>query len=324
MPSADPLAEFLGSVRARGAALRQSATAPPWSLANESTAPLTLYALLRGDAWLVPAAGDPVRLAACDLAVIRGPGPHRIGDHPDTPPEVIIHRTTHCTTPVGAVPVPESAAPRLGPRSYGKDADAPIALVTGAYQVTGQLGHRLLDTLPELLTVRAEPGQPAAAEPAPGSILALLTDELSVDRPGQQAVLDRLLDLLLVRALRTWFDRPDAAAPGWYRALGDPVVGPALRALHAAPGHDWTVAGLAAVAGVSRAALARRFTAQVGEPPLTYLTHWRMALAADLLAAPDATVAAVARQVGYTDSFAFSTAFKRVTGRTPTASRPRP
>lgn len=130
-------------------------------------------------------------------------------------------------------------------------------------------------------------------------------------------VLDRLLDLLLIDALRTWFSRPGAQAPAWYRALGDPVVGQALRLLQNEPAHPWTVAALAGRTGVSRAGLARRFTELVGEPPMAYLTGWRLAVAADLLRETDATVEAVAHKVGYSQAFAFSTAFKRVRGVSP-------
>jgi AraC-like DNA-binding protein len=130
-------------------------------------------------------------------------------------------------------------------------------------------------------------------------------------------VLDRLLDLLLIAALRAWFARPEADAPGWYRAYADPVVGPALRLLHNAPDHSWTVAELAREAGASRAALARRFTELVGEPPMSFLTGWRIALAADLLLEPGETIGSVARRVGYGSPFALSTAFKRVRGVSP-------
>jgi AraC-like DNA-binding protein len=117
--------------------------------------------------------------------------------------------------------------------------------------------------------------------------------------------------------LRAWFARPEAQAPGWYRAHGDPVVGPALRLLQNNPSHPWTVASLAHETGVSRAALARRFNALVGEPPMAFLTEWRLTLAADLLREPGATVGSVAPQVGYGSSFALSTAFKRVRGISP-------
>jgi AraC-like DNA-binding protein len=134
-------------------------------------------------------------------------------------------------------------------------------------------------------------------------------------------VLDRLLDLLLIAVLRAWFARPEAAAPDWYRASSDPVVGHALRLMHHNPAHPWTVAALAHEVGVSRAALARRFNDLVGEPPMTFLTGWRIALAADLLLEPGATIGSVADQVGYGSPFALSTAFKRLRGISPQQHR---
>src|SRR4029450_7506304 len=152
-------------------------------------------------------------------------------------------------------------------------------------------------------------------------LIPLLGEEIVKDEPGQEVVLDRLLDLLLIAVLRAWFSRPEAEAPAWYRAYGDPVVGRALRLLHNHPAHPWTVAELATEIGVSRAALARRFSELVGEPPMAFLTGWRLALAADLLREPDATVGAVARQVGYGSPFALSAAFKRVRGGSPRRDR---
>jgi AraC-like DNA-binding protein len=152
-------------------------------------------------------------------------------------------------------------------------------------------------------------------------VVPLLADEIGKDEVGQEAVLDRLLDLLVVAALRAWFARPAAHAPAWYRAHTDPIAGCALRLLHNNPAHPWTVASLAREVGVSRAALARRFSELVGQPPMTFLTEWRLTLAADLLLEPDATVGAVARRVGYTSPFTFSTAFKRRYGVSPQAHR---
>ena len=99
------------------------------------------------------------------------------------------------------------------------------------------------------------------------------------------------------------------------------MIGRALRMLHNNPAHPWTVATLAAETGVSRASLARYFAELVGEPPMSYLASWRLALAADLLREPDATVGAVARQVGYGSAFALSAAFKRVRGVSPQEHR---
>jgi AraC-like DNA-binding protein len=152
-------------------------------------------------------------------------------------------------------------------------------------------------------------------------LMAVLSGEIAKDQPGQEVVLDRLLDLLLIAVLRAWFSRTEANVPGWYRAQSDSVVGRALRMLHEHPEQPWTVATLAYATGVSRAALARRFTELVGEPPMTYLTGWRLALAADLLRDSDATIGTIARQVGYGSPFALSTAFKRVRGISPQQHR---
>lgn len=156
---------------------------------------------------------------------------------------------------------------------------------------------------------------------ARGPVMDMVMAEVTKDDPGQQVVLDRLLDLALITTLRAWFARPEAQAPGWYRAQSDPVVGTALRLLHDSPAHPWTVVSLAAKAGASRATLARRFTELVGEPPMSYLTSWRIASAADLLRDTDATVESIARQVGYANAFALSVAFKRLRGISPSRHR---
>jgi AraC-like DNA-binding protein len=152
-------------------------------------------------------------------------------------------------------------------------------------------------------------------------LVPVLAEEIVRDGPGQRAVLDRLLDVLLVAALRTWFARRGDRAPAWYRAQRDPVVGAALHLIHTDPARPWTVARLAADVGVSRAALARRFTELVGEPPMSYLTGRRLALAADLLCEPGVTIGAVAHQVGYSTPFALSAAFKRERGISPQQHR---
>jgi AraC-like DNA-binding protein len=285
---------------------------PPWSLRIQDEAPLSLTAMVRGHAWVLPDRGDPVRLGPGDVMVNRGPDPYTFADDPGTAPQAVIHPGQHCATPEGVELAGEMA---LGVRTWGNSADGPTMFLTGAYQLEGEVSRRLLRVLPALLVL------PADRWSSP--LVPLLTQEIVKDEPGQEAVLDRLLDLLLIAALRAWFARPDGAAPGWYRAHADPIVGPALRMLHHNPAEPWTVARLAHEAGVSRAALARRFNALVGEPPMTFLTRWRIALAADLLREPGATLAAVADQVGYASPFALSAAFKRVRGVTPQAYRAR-
>jgi AraC-like DNA-binding protein len=197
----------------------------------------------------------------------------------------------------------------LGVRTWGNRRDGSTTLLIGTYQLRGEVTQRLLGALPRDLVLQDE------ARDSP--LLSMLRDEIVRTDPGQEAVLDRLLDLLLISTLRSWFSRPEAEAPAWYRAQSDPVVGRALSMLHNNPEHPWMVSSLAEAVGVSRAALARRFTELVGEPPMTFLTGWRLALAADLLRDPDTTVGAAARRVGYSSAFALSAAFKRVRGISP-------
>ncbi|PWK82233.1 AraC-like DNA-binding protein [Lentzea atacamensis] len=180
-------------------------------------------------------------------------------------------------------------------------------VISGTYDVVGAVARRLTAVLPAALVA---PGSDECAD---------FYSNVGTAWPG--VVADRLLDWMMVCALREWFDREHGT--GWLAALGDEVVGPVLRAMHAEPARAWTLALLAKEAGVARTTLAGRFARLVGVPPLTYLTEWRMALAADLLTESSATVAAVARQVGYADAFGFSAAFKRVQGVSPSECRSR-
>ncbi|MEQ0563542.1 AraC family transcriptional regulator [Amycolatopsis sp. NEAU-NG30] len=309
----DPLAALLDGPRAHGAFLLRSVLTPPWSLRIEDHAPLTVVSVVRGEAWIVPDGGEAVQLAEGDVAIARGPDPYVVADDPATPPQALILPGQECRTPDGGH---LTELTHVGVRTWGHGTDGPVVLLTGTYGMAGELSGRLLAALPALIVLRA------ADWPTP--LTGLLATEIGKDVPGQEAVLDRLLDLLLIAALRTWFDRPGTHAPAWYRAHDDPVVGHALRLLQDQPAEPWTVAKLAAGAGVSRAALARRFTAAVGEPPMTYLAGWRLALAADLLVRqPDATIASLARQVGYGSAFALSAAFKREFGVSPQQYRTR-
>jgi len=304
----DAVAGLLDGPRARGAFLLRSSMDPPWSLRIEDEAPLTVIAMLRGEACLHLDGDEPVHLEQGNVAVVRGPGHYTIADDLDTPPQAVIGPGSVCATPAGQ---PPALMTSLGVRMWGNAAGGATEMLTGSYLLDGEVSRRLLRALPSLLVLRDEDCP----------MIALMADEIVKDEPGQEAVLDRMLDLLLIAVLRAWFARPESEAPGWYRASGDPVVGPALRLLHHDPAHAWTVAELAGASGVSRASLARRFNELVGEPPMAFLTGWRIALAADLLREPGATVGSVAHQVGYGSPFALSTAFKRVRGVSPQQHR---
>jgi AraC-like DNA-binding protein len=306
----DALADLLNGARAHSAAFCRTILEPPWALRIADHAPLALATPLRGHSWIIPDTGEPVLLETGDVAIVKGPDAYNVGDDPATRADIVVHPGNRLTT-VDGLDVTDDL--RLAPRTSGIAPDGSTILVSGTYQVGGDVSGRLLDALPAILVV------PAAD--ARGPVFDLLATELSRDEPGQQIVLDRLLDLALIATLRAWFDRPEAQAPGWYRAQSDPVVGPALRLMHDNPAQTWTVADLAAKVGASRAAFARKFAELIGEPPMSYLAGWRIALAADLLTGSDATVESIARRVGYANAFALSVAFKRIRGTSPSGYR---
>lgn len=285
---------------------------PPWAVRVEDRAPLTVMLMVRGEGWVVPDEGERVRLTAGDLAIARGPGPYTCADDPATAPQALILPGGQCAYPDGRA---LNGSMDLGVRAWGDRLNGSALVLIGTYMMGGEISGRLLDALPPLLSLTSD------VWPCP--LTPLLMEEIGRDEPGQEVVLDRLLDLLVIAALRAWFSRPEAEPPAWYRAMADPVVGRVLRLVQDDPAHPWTVASLALKAGVSRAGLARRFTELVGEPPMTHLTGWRLALAADLLRDTDETIGAIARQVGYGSAFALSSAFKRVYGVSPQEHRGR-
>ncbi|MFF7332856.1 cupin domain-containing protein [Streptomyces sp. NPDC008150] len=195
------------------------------------------------------------------------------------------------------------------PRPAGEAAQA--ELLCGKYRLERSRTHPLMAELPQVVHLPNRVG----AHPELRSAIDLLAREIDGSRPGGCLALPSLLDLLLVYMVRAWL--ADAATGTWPAVLNDPVTTAALRAVHSDPAAPWTAERLAAEAGVSRATLARRFTALVGRPPMGYLTWWRLTLAATRLRDPDASLARVARETGYSSPYALSHAFSREFGTTP-------
>lgn len=306
----DVLDELLAGTRAQDGVFNLTILDLPWALEILDEAPLALAILVRGSGWLARDGLEPQRMEQGDVAIVTGPEPYVVSDSLTTAPQLRIHPGGICE-PLPGAPIDYSA--RLGVRTYGARKSGEVMVASGTYQVAGDVNRRLIMALPPLLVV-------PAAEVA-GSVMDMITSEIQRDAPGQQSVLDRWLDLALITTLRAWFARPDSHAPGWYQAQTDPVAGTALRLLHEDPAYPWNVTELADRVGISRASLARRFSAIVGEAPMSYLTGWRITLAADQLRSTRDTVETIARRVGYANAFALSVAFKRVRGVTPTAHR---
>ena len=321
----DVLSDLLQRARVTYAVVRQLIQPPPWSITFADQRPLAVVAALEGGlsislrntpqntqsrpaAARVPAAHT---LGVGDIALVKG-GAYTIADSPGTPDQVVIRDgIKHFVGRAGEGVA--LAAPTISSRTFGDRRPGAIVMLHGIYELHGSVGERLLDMLPQVTVV---PAGPRTRGP-----LELLSAEAQCDEPGQDAVLNRLLDLVLVMALRSWGAGTGSRLPPWMAATADPAIGRALASLHADPRRRWTAAALAGEAGMSRAAFCARFTSLVAQPPISYLTGWRMTLAADLLRDTDATVAAVAREVGYENAFAFSAAFKRIHGHGPTAWR---
>ncbi|MGM7671832.1 AraC family transcriptional regulator [Microbacterium sp. A93] len=308
----DALARLLDAPRGRDAYLLRASLTPPWSVRLADESPLGLIAILRGSAWVEGDEGAPLELRAGDVAIARGPAAVTVSDEPGVSPDVVILPGMRVESPEGRDVDDEWS---LGLRSWGNDRDGETVMLMGCYQVRGEVTQRLLSALPPVIHVRA----PDFDTP----FISILADEIVRDAPGQSAVLDRLFDVLLVAVLRAWVTHAEPERAGLYGAQSDRIIGHALRLLHDDPAYPWTIAELAARVRVSRAALALRFSKLVGEPPMTYLTGWRLALAADRLLQPNTTIEAVAREVGYSSGFALSTAFKRERGMSPKEHRAR-
>src|SRR5262249_61745068 len=168
-------------------------------------APLSLVAMLRGSACFVPDNAEPITVGEGDVVLVRGPEHYVFCDDPETPPQAIIHPDQRCTTPDGA----ELAAMRsFGVRRWGNNPDGSTEILTGTYNLEGEVSQRLLEVLPLRLVLRTDEWQTP--------LLGLLADEMLRDDVGQDAGLDRLLDLLLVEARPPPFTHPPAAPPRWF------------------------------------------------------------------------------------------------------------
>lgn len=299
-PAAPPVG-VLDHLRARGAFALRAVLAPPWGLRVLARSPLTVIAIVSGEAWILPDGGAPLRLGPGDVAVTRGPETYTVADGPDTLPDIVIHPGQRCTDLAGNSVLERMS---LGVRTWGNDPAGGTVMLVGAYEEESVVGGPLARALPPVIGLSREEWD--------SPLVPLLCAEVVRDEPGQAAVLDRLIDLLAVAVLRAWFARSAGPLPS-----SDPVVARALDLLRGEPAREWTLRDLARATGASRAALARRFRDEVGEPPMAFLRNWRLALAADLLADPAETVGTVAAKVGYRSPFAFSVAFKRTRGTSP-------
>lgn len=299
--------DVLDGPRARGAFLLRVLMEPPWALEITEDAPLTMVAVLSGDSWLRHTEQPPRQLVAGDVLLVRGAARYLLSDQPTTAPDIRIGPGQRCSGSDGRDLSDELAT---GVRAWGNDAAGRDTMLVASYPAEAQLGTALAAALPEIALVRG----------ADSPLLPVLVAEAARDALGQEAVLDRILDVVLISVVRDWAAANPAGIAG-LRVVTDPAVAEAVRLIRSDPSRGWTVDALAAGAGVSRSALARRFLAVVGMPPIGYLAQWRLSLAADLLRDTDRTLSSVSREVGYGSAFSLSTAFKKAYGVSPATYR---
>ncbi|MBD0694897.1 AraC family transcriptional regulator [Streptomyces sp. CBMA123] len=300
----DILTEALASMRtARPASVRTDGRAP-WALRLPPVAGAGFHVVLYGTCWLVPVdpaiGGGPVPLSPGDVIFLRDAHGHVLADSPDTPPVDASACRVEESTPIGTLSIGGGGAR--------------TSLLCGNYHLDQARPHPVVRQLPTLIHLPTRHGR----HPELAAAVQLLGAELENPRIGSTGIVPALIDSLLLYILRAWFeDQPAAAGAGWAAALRDTAVAPALNAIHEAPATPWTVESLADRAGLSRAAFARRFTSMVGEPPMAYLTRWRMTTAAQLLRESEAPLTTVAARTGYGSEYAFAKAFKREFGLAP-------
>jgi AraC-like DNA-binding protein len=300
----DIVGEVVMAVRTGRPIARRTDLYGTWGLRFCGDQGAGFHVLLEGSAWIVPPiVSAPVKLCAGDVVFVGKADGYTLADDPDTPLQDV-----ESTAPKEQWPVP---APLPG--------ECPgTVLLCGTYALERARPHPLIAQLPRVihLPARATLGDPLR------SVVDLLGAEVQCDAASLSPAVPALLDLLIIYTLRAWYAREaERGAQGWPRALQDNAVRTALENIQQSPATPWTVAQLAAASGLSRTAFAREFRTLVGEPPLTYLTRWRMTIAAQLLREADLPIESVAARVGYGSPYAFGKAFKRSMGDAPGAYR---
>jgi AraC-like DNA-binding protein len=301
-PPSDPLGEALHFLRMNGAYYCRSELTAPWGLTMPPTPGyLWFHVVTAGRLWLETEADEPGWLQLGDLALVPHGEGHVLRSEPGAPAPGILDLER------------ELVSDRYEILRHG-EGGAPTGLICGAVRLAHPAAGNLIEILPK--TIHIEASSSSRLE-SMHSILRLMASEAGELRPGGEAVITRLGDILVIQAIRAWMESDPAARRGWLGALHDPQIGRAISSIHRDPARHWTVASLASELSMSRSAFAARFTELVGEPAMSYVARWRMHVAVAALKEEGATVGQLADRLGYRSEAAFSRAFKRVIGVAP-------
>jgi AraC-like DNA-binding protein len=327
--SQDTLSDLLRSVRLRSAVFyfiscdgEWVAVAPASREIADAVMPdaehvIEYHVVTAGECWVAVAGEPPLKLKRGDVVMLPRGDAHVVSSAPGMRAEPDVdsffemqrnQRPFRLHYGGGAVPQLASDAPL--------DESPATTIVCGFIGCDARPFNPLLATLPRLLHLRAREGGEWSEQ-----FVQLAAAESASRRPGGEALLERLSEMLFVDAIRRHVEQMPEESTGWLAGLRDRFVGRALALLHEQPGFAWTVDELSRKVGLSRSALHERFLELIGQPPMQYLTQWRMQLASRLLRDTRSTVASVALDVGYDSEAAFARAFKRSVGLPPAAWR---
>jgi AraC-like DNA-binding protein len=300
----DPLAEALHFLRMNGAFYCRSELTAPWGMTMmPMPGYIWFHVVTAGRVWLEAGDDEGRLLQPGDLGLVPHGEGHVLRSEPGVPaPDVLALER-------------EEISERYEILRHG-GGGAPTTLICGAVRFDHPAARNLVEILPPIMHLEA------ASAPQLDwmqSTLRLMAVEAHELRPGSEAVITRLGDILVIQAIRSWLETDPAARTGWLGALQDEQIGRAIALIHRDPARNWTVASLADELAMSRSAFAARFTELVDEPAMQYVTRWRMQVAVSALRNDGATVGELASRLGYRSEAAFARAFKRVIGVPPGA-----
>ncbi|WP_261569437.1 AraC family transcriptional regulator [Frankia gtarii] len=295
----DLLSDLLSAMRTGQPYAGRTTSRAPWGVLFPVGDVAACHVVLQGSCWLIPQHGAPLALGVGDVVFTPHGDAHALVDQPGSPTIDFHPESGDGST------IREMTIPGVG---------ATTEMLCASYSFDQARPHPLLHGLPQVVHLPARVGH----HPDLRAAVDLMGNELRQPRAGTEAIVPALIDMLLLYVLRAWLEEQSGhAMTGWVMALNDPAISTALHHIHRHPGRLWTVEDLAREAGLSRAAFAKRFATIVGQPPLAYLTWWRMTTAARLLRESKAPLSAVAERCGYSSEFAFAKAFKREFGSAP-------
>ena len=313
---ADALSEVLKTVRLTGAVFFDVAAKAPW-VAESPAREMILPKILPGAEHLI--AYHVVTEGRCFANIIgEAPIPVEAGEvivFTKCDPHVLASSPGMRADPAGPNAIDAIAGSQLPFFvNYGGDGPPSAKLVCGYLACDAQPFNPLLDNLPQVIKSGDSRGGDA---PWLGQFMRFAVTEFADKRAGGESVLARLSELMFIEVVRQHLEALPPEQAGWLAGLRDPFVGKALSLMHADPARSWTIEELAKDVGQSRSVLAERFASLVGSPPMHYLAHWRMQMAARLLSGGGANIATVAAEIGYGSEAAFSRAFKKMVGVPP-------